>query len=145
MAWHEAIGRLLKLNVVTHSALLPVIAGDIPVDAQWHKCFLKFFHNVMNYTNKCTQICAHLAISNNGCSVSKSFHFTYDTYGIDSSSVANSSLQLLYYLMCSITMSRTNAVHVRSDAVCDLIKMCDASFSCDRSNLTEIIAFLCKF
>ena len=58
--WRKSIRKLLNIPIRTHNNLLSLICGDIDVDLQIYRRFVKFITNINNSKNSCVQLCSKL-------------------------------------------------------------------------------------
>ena len=78
----SSIDSLFMIIVWFRCLWLNFICGDIPIDAQLHKRFIKFMYNIMNSKNKCVNICGKLAIYGSRSQTSCSINYVCDKYGL---------------------------------------------------------------
>ena len=140
------IRRLFNIPIRTHNALLNFICGDIPIDAQLHKRFIKFMYNIMNSKNKCVNICGKLAIYGSQSQTSCSINYVCDKYGLCKYFF---HLKSLSKLMLVINEYVTKNVDKSSFATASIIRDFleyreDLSFESDiYEDVTDIINYIC--
>ena len=146
VAWRKCIRRLFNIPIRTHNALLNFICGDIPIDAQLHKRFVKFMYNIMNSKNKCVNICGKLAIYGSQSQTSCSINYVCDKYGLCKYFF---HLKSLSKLMLVINEYVTKNVDKSSSATASIIRDFleyreDLLFESDiYEDVTDIINYIC--
>ena len=114
-AWRKSIRTLLDVPYRTHSALLPLLVDDLPVDMQLHKRFLKFFFSCVHSSNEVISMCSFLALRGSGSNAAKSIEFLCTLYGFPSVIFARSTsvfdiFQYIHYQPSDIDARNANAI-----------------------------------
>ena len=141
-AWRKSIRRLCAVNYRTHNHLLHYMCHDIPVDAQLHKRFLKFFHTAVNSSNVYTSLCARLALDGSNSSVSNSLTFITNKYKLAKYQLTSLSV----YKVLNHVMPVNNVTHASTaGAILDFIQLRDDSSINveDKFGVNDILLELC--
>ena len=140
VAWRKAIRRLCNISPRTHNHLLPLIVNDLPIDTQLHKRFINFFVKALHSDNRCTQLCAELALQGSGSSVANSCRFICTKYSID---VNHLHSKCPSALMKKLYRASDEAHQVDADFIRDFIEFRDTCCSFDFHNCNFILTYMC--
>ena len=95
-AWRKAIRYVWRTPYRTHNNLLPLICGDLPVEGQLHKRFVKFVHKIINSKNTLVNTCGLLALEGSQSSACNSLNVISRKYSFDKFKLKSGDL--LYFV-----------------------------------------------
>jgi hypothetical protein len=137
-AWRKCVRSMFGLDVRTHNQLLHYICGDIGIEGQLHRRFLKFIHGALNSTNTYTYLCARLAMNGSDSGVSKSLTFVANKYKLIKYQLPIKSMA---NLLSQVKGEQDNNHLATSGAILDFIWLRDSSMvgSEERAFVQDII------
>ena len=145
-AWRKAIRFIWRLPYRSHCKLLPLICGDIPVEVQLHKRFLKFFHKVITSNNDIVNFCGRLALGGSCSRTCNSLNFICAKYSMNKCNLENDNIQCILH---DISSTAIQDIDDNSDLTGAFIQeLClarDKKFNTNfsRQQLNETIEYLC--
>ena len=143
VVWRKCMRKLLNLDYKSRSKYLPFIVNDIPVDAQLHRRFLKFFYSTINSDNVCLQMCSKLILLGSQSNACKNINYIWHKYQINESRLdVRVPNTLSVYFEHDMFESQLNSFE--SVAICnikDLMYMDNDIFS--KCEIKEMIDYFC--
>ena len=82
VAWRKCVRKLINIPYNTHSAFLPLICNDLPVDCQMHKRVLKFIYCLNESCNLYNKISLQLAINGSQSRMCNTINYVCYKYNI---------------------------------------------------------------
>ena len=136
VAWRKCCRRLLDVPYKTHSDLVHLLCDDEDVDVQLHCRQLKFIKNCLSNENTIIRLCGQLAINGSKSDVSCSINHICYLYNLNkySLNMNNKCFKVKQEGKIQRAGIIKDFMHMREDILLN---------TKDKSNVSEIIEFLC--
>lgn len=81
VAWRKALRRLWTVPYRTHSRLLAILSGTLPLEMSLEKRFVKFARNVLNHDTGIVRSVASLSLCNPWSTFNRNYGYICQSYG----------------------------------------------------------------
>ena len=82
LAWRKCVHKLINIPYNTHSAFIPLICNDLPIDCQMYKRVLKFFYCLNGPCDLYNKISLQLAINGSQSRMCNTINYVSQKYNI---------------------------------------------------------------
>ena len=120
VAWRKCVRNLLGLPYRTHCYLLPLLLGDLPIQSQLEKRFVKYFNALFRSKNVYLQLCGKLLVRGSRSSTGGSFNALVSKYGWD-----RCNLPMVQVMMSDVERRSRNVIAERERIAEQIIELLD--------------------
>ena len=137
LTWRKCVRKLINVPYNTHSALLPAICNDVPVDVQMHKRVVKFIFSLLESNNIRNKICLLLSVNGSCSSMCNTINYVCHKYNFNKINLININRKLVFHKLSnhvkpsncvSVSLIR-DLIHCKDTHDYSFLSKCEVDFA----------------